>query len=133
MFKAAATYPAPCRAFDSEYRNRKEQAAHSTVYGPMGEYPCAGRLQFGEPPMRAAIAGVFGGVTAGLGMSLAMSLGRRAGVLHKTLAEHAEDWLDRAADTRSHIGQSGTWTLEQGNHIAATTSQHPRRSDSATV
>jgi len=37
----------------------------------------------------------------------------------KTLAEHAEDWVDRAADTRSHIGQSGTWTLEQGNHIAA--------------
>jgi len=69
--------------------------------------------------MRAAIAGMFGGVAAGLAVSLAMSLGRRAGVLHKTLAEHAEDWLDRAANTSSHIGQSGTWTLEQGNHIAA--------------
>ena len=69
--------------------------------------------------MGAAIAGVFGGVAAGVAVSLAMSLGRRASVLHKTLAEYAEDWVDRAADTRSHIGKSGTWTLEQGNHIAA--------------
>ena len=52
-------------------------------------------------------------------MSLAMDLGRRAGVLHKTLAEDAEDWLDRVANTRCYIGQSGTRAMEQANHMAA--------------
>jgi hypothetical protein len=50
--------------------------------------------------MRRANAGIMGGLAAGLALSLVMDLGRRAGVLHKTLAENAEDWVDRAADTR---------------------------------
>jgi len=52
-------------------------------------------------------------------MTLAMSAGRRAGLLHKTLAEDAEDWLDRTAATRRHLGRGGTTALEQMFHLAA--------------
>ena len=69
--------------------------------------------------MRRATAGIIGGLAAGVAVSLAMDLGRRAGVLHKTLAEDAEDWLDRAADTRQHVGEGGTRAMEQANHMAA--------------
>ena len=69
--------------------------------------------------MRGPTAGIIGGLAAGLAMSLAMEFGRRAGLLHKTLAENAEDWLDRAADTRAQIGEGGTRTMEQANHMAA--------------
>ena len=60
----------------------------------------------GERTMERETAGVIGGLTAGLVMSLAMEFGRGTGVLHKTLAEDAEDWLDRVAHTRQHIGGS---------------------------
>ena len=69
--------------------------------------------------MNGKQASAVGGLAAGLAMSLAMDLGRRAGVLHKTLAEDAEDWLDRVANTRHYIGQSGTRAMEQANHMAA--------------
>ncbi|MBV8523172.1 MAG: hypothetical protein JOY71_13785 [Acetobacteraceae bacterium] len=69
--------------------------------------------------MKRASAGLVGGLIAGLAMSLVMGLGRRAGILHKTLAENAEDWLDRAADTRRRIGEGGTRAMEQANHMAA--------------
>jgi hypothetical protein len=69
--------------------------------------------------MRRIKASILGGLAAGLTMSLAMELGRRSGVLHKTLAENAEDWLDRMADTRRHIGRNGTAAVEQANHMAA--------------
>ena len=52
-------------------------------------------------------------------MSLAMAIGRRAGALHKTLAEDAEDWLDRVVGTRRRIGHRGTRAMEQANHLAA--------------
>jgi hypothetical protein len=69
--------------------------------------------------MKQAYAGILGGLAGGLTVSLAMVAGRRAGVLHKTLAEDAEDWLDRMAGTRQRIGKTGTTTLEQANHLAA--------------
>jgi len=69
--------------------------------------------------MRRATAGIIGGLAAGVAVSLAMDLGRRAGVLHKVLAEDAEDWLDRAANTRARIGEGGTRAMEQANHMAA--------------
>jgi hypothetical protein len=48
-----------------------------------------------------------------------MDAGRRNGWLHKTLAEDAEDWLDRTLETRTHIGPGGTTALEQTNHLLA--------------
>lgn len=69
--------------------------------------------------MRATSAGVIGGLTAGVAMSLAMIFGRRAGVLDKTLAEHSEDWLDRTMGTRRRIGEGGTAAVEEANHMAA--------------
>jgi hypothetical protein len=69
--------------------------------------------------MSSKQAGAIGGLAAGLVMSLAMVVGRRSGVLHKTLAEDAEDWLDRVVDARRVLGQGGTTALEQANHMAA--------------
>ncbi len=69
--------------------------------------------------MGRARAGMFGGLLAGVTVSVAMALGRRTGLLHKTLAEDAEDWLDRVAGTRRRIGAGGTTALEEGNHLAA--------------
>lgn len=69
--------------------------------------------------MKSVQAGVIGGLAAGLAMSLAMVAGRRSGLLHKTLAEDAEDWLDRAAGSRRLVGRGGTTALEQANHMAA--------------
>ena len=51
--------------------------------------------------------------------SSVMAAGRRNGLLHKNLAEDAEDWLDRTFETRSRIGQGGTTALEQVNHLLA--------------
>lgn len=39
--------------------------------------------------------------------------------MHKTLAEDAEDWLDRTVDSRRYLGQSGTTVAEQVGHIGA--------------
>ncbi|HJU19004.1 MAG TPA: hypothetical protein VJ770_21320 [Stellaceae bacterium] len=52
-------------------------------------------------------------------MSGAMTLGRRAGLLHRTLAEHAEDWLDDAFAMRGRIGRAGVALAEQTTHLAA--------------
>ncbi len=62
---------------------------------------------------------VLAGVAAGVVVSLVMAVGRRSGVLHKTLAEEAEDWLDRVAASRRLVGRGGTTALEQANHIVA--------------
>ena len=44
--------------------------------------------------------------------------GRRAGLLHKTLGEQAEDWLVRNLDSRRHAGETGTFLAGQANHAA---------------
>ncbi len=69
--------------------------------------------------MRKTTAGVIGGVVAGVIVSGVMAIGRDAGLLHKTLADHASDWLDQRFDTRSWAGEDGTQALEQANHLAA--------------
>jgi hypothetical protein len=48
-----------------------------------------------------------------------MVVGRRSGLLHKTLAEDAEDWLDRVIGARHLLGHGGTTALEQTNHMVA--------------
>ncbi len=69
--------------------------------------------------MSSKQASVIEGLAAGLLMSLAMVVGRRSGLLHQTLAEEAEDWLDRVVYARRLLGQGGTTALEQPNHMAA--------------
>ena len=69
--------------------------------------------------MNGKQASAIGGLAAGLVMSLAMVVGRRSGLLHKTLAEDAEDWLDWVGGSRRFVGQSGTTVIEQANHMAA--------------
>jgi hypothetical protein len=69
--------------------------------------------------MRSEYGSVVGGIVGGLAISVAMDAGRRNGWLHKTLAEDAEDWLDRTLETRTHIGPGGTTALEQTNHLLA--------------
>jgi hypothetical protein len=72
-----------------------------------------------ERVMRNTTAGAIGGVVAGVIVSGVMAIGRDAGLLHKTLADHASDWLDRRFNTRDWAGEDGTQALEQGNHLAA--------------
>jgi hypothetical protein len=72
-----------------------------------------------ERVMRNTTAGAIGGVVAGAILSGVMAVGRDAGLLHKTLADHAGDWLDRRFNTRAWAGHDGTEALEQANHLAA--------------
>jgi len=69
--------------------------------------------------MRNTTAGAIGGVVAGMIVSGVMAIGRDADLLHKTLADHASDWLDRCFHTRDWAGEDGTEALEQGSHFAA--------------
>ncbi len=69
--------------------------------------------------MRNTTAGAIGGVVAGAIVSGVMAVGRDAGLLHKTLADQASDWLDRRFNTRDWAGEDGTQALEQGAHLAA--------------
>ena len=68
--------------------------------------------------MRTSMAGAWGGLAGGLLVSAAMIAGRRAGLLHKTLAEHGEDWLDRLFDARRRAGPHAVTIAEQTNHLA---------------
>src|SRR5271155_1700028 len=69
--------------------------------------------------MRSEIKSTVAGVAAGVLLSGVMACGRRAGLFDKTLAEDAEDWLDRTLDARRRIGAAGTTAVEQVNHLAA--------------
>jgi hypothetical protein len=66
--------------------------------------------------MKQALASIIGGLAAGATTTLLMTLGHRAGLLHKTLAESAEDWLDQTANARRLVGQTGTTAIEQSSH-----------------
>jgi len=69
--------------------------------------------------MRTTTAGALGGLVAGLIVTGTMVFGRDAGLLEKTLAENAKDWLDDRFNTRDWAGDDGTEFLEQANHLAA--------------
>jgi hypothetical protein len=69
--------------------------------------------------MRTTMAGALGGVAGGLLLSGAMALGRRGGLLHETLAQRAEDWLDESFAARRRVGAAGVTLAEQANHLTA--------------
>jgi hypothetical protein len=69
--------------------------------------------------MRTNTAGALGGLVAGLIVSGIMVFGRDAGLLEKTLAEDAQDWLHDTFKARDWAGEDGTEFLEQVNHLAA--------------
>ena len=68
--------------------------------------------------MRACTAGILGGLIAGAAVAAAMSEGRRRGLLHETLSERAQNWLDERFEMRDLVGESGTAAVEQGTHLA---------------
>ncbi|MGH7915820.1 MAG: hypothetical protein ACREQE_00005 [Candidatus Binataceae bacterium] len=69
--------------------------------------------------MQTSIAGAIAGVIGGAVLAEVMTAGRSAELAPPTLAELANDWLDRNFSTRDRIGESGTSVLEQLNHMAA--------------
>lgn len=69
--------------------------------------------------MQNWIAGAVSGLIGAVAMDAVMVLGRRAGLLHPTLAEDSERWLDRTLGTDRRIGKAGTTAVEQANHLAA--------------
>ncbi len=83
--------------------------------------PSSASAHFEDAPKRRSTisAGAIGGVVAGLIVTGAMVFGRDAGLLHETLAENAQDWLDRNFETRKWAGEGGTEVLEQVNHLGA--------------
>lgn len=69
--------------------------------------------------MRNITSGVLAGVAGAMAMGATMVLGRKAGLLHQTLDQDSEEWLDRNFSTRRYLGKAGTTAVEQGNHLAA--------------
>jgi hypothetical protein len=69
--------------------------------------------------MDRRLAGVLGGVAAGIVTTAAMIAGRRSGALGKTLDRDSVDWIDRTTGSRAVIGDAGTGLVEFGNHLAA--------------
>jgi hypothetical protein len=69
--------------------------------------------------MRPYLAGAIGGLIGGVVVSAVMIGGRQSGLLHKTLGEHTEDWMDRKMNARHLLGDAGTTVVEQINHLAA--------------
>ena len=64
-------------------------------------------------------AAIVGGVIAGVVTTAVMQLGRRTGLLGKTLDRDAVDWIDDLTDSRSVIGDAGTSAVEFVNHLGA--------------
>ena len=69
--------------------------------------------------MRTITTGLLAGLAGAVSMSVTMAVGRRAGLLHQTLAEDSVDWMDRTMDARKHLGETGAYAVEQGNHALA--------------
>jgi hypothetical protein len=64
-------------------------------------------------------AAVVGGLVAGLATTAVMNLGRKTGLLTKTLDRDAVDWIDRVTDSRAVIGDTATSAVEFVNHLGA--------------
>ena len=69
--------------------------------------------------MRTRLAGALGGAVGAAIMSGAMLLGRRYGLLHETLSERSEHWLDETFDVQRIVGPGATTALEQASHVAS--------------
>lgn len=69
--------------------------------------------------MKSMTSGLLAGIAGAVAMSATMALGRRAGLLHQTLAEDSVEWMDRNLDAREHLGNTGAYAAEQANHALA--------------
>ena len=69
--------------------------------------------------MRALPAALLGGLAAGVLTTAVMTVGRKTGVLGKTLDRDAVDWIDDVSGSRAIIGDAGTSAVEFANHLAA--------------
>lgn len=69
--------------------------------------------------MRALPAALLGGLAAGILTTAVMTVGRKTGVLGKTLDRDAVDWIDEISGSRAVIGDAGTSAVEFANHLAA--------------
>ena len=64
-------------------------------------------------------AAVVGGLVAGIFTTAVMVVGRKTGVLTKTLDRDAVDWIDDVTGSRAVIGDAGTSAVEFVNHLGA--------------
>lgn len=64
-------------------------------------------------------AAVLGGLVAGVVTTAVMAVGRKTGLLTKTLDRDAVDWIDRQTGSRAVIGDTGTSVVEFANHLGA--------------
>jgi hypothetical protein len=64
-------------------------------------------------------AAVVGGLVAGVFTTAVMVIGRKTGMLTKTLDRDAVDWIDKLTDSRAVIGDTGTSIVEFANHLGA--------------
>lgn len=69
--------------------------------------------------MQRYTAAIVGGLIAGVVTTVAMTAGRKTGVLDKTLDRDAVDWIDDVTGSRKVIGDSGTSVVEFVNHLGA--------------
>lgn len=64
-------------------------------------------------------AAIVGGLFAGVLTTAVMFVGRKSGLLTKTLDRDAVDWIDNVTGSRAVIGETGTTIVEFANHLGA--------------
>jgi len=64
-------------------------------------------------------AAIVGGLVAGVVTTAVMTIGRKTGVLTKTLDRDAVYWIDDVSGSRALIGDTGTSVVEFANHLGA--------------
>jgi len=69
--------------------------------------------------MQRQKAAILGGLIAGVVTTAVMVVGRKTGMLTKTLDRDAVDWIDRHTHSRAAIGDAGTSAVEFVNHLGA--------------
>lgn len=69
--------------------------------------------------MQKRKAAILAGLVAGIATTAFMVVGRKTGVLTKTLDRDAVDWIDRTTGSRDVIGDTGTSIVEFANHMGA--------------
>ncbi|WP_409265845.1 hypothetical protein [Massilia sp. BHUDP2] len=69
--------------------------------------------------MQRYTAAMTGGLIAGVLTTAFMVVGRKAGLLGKTLDRDAVDWIDDVTGSRKVIGDTGTSVVEFVNHLGA--------------
>lgn len=64
-------------------------------------------------------AAIVGGLVAGVATTAFMTIGRRTGLLTKTIDRDAVDWIDLTTGSRDLVGDAGTSAIEFVNHLGA--------------